>query len=155
MKRVMIIISILLLLVTACARQDKTLPPEQDIIENGQDMDQDIIDEEIEDGIGEEEGNVIEDEREEVNDPEENEVDDLDFNMATGIYIGAIDSNSVEINVQEIPEGSTGIRVFAISEGIVSEIALRDLNTNDRIKFQYYFNEDFHRDLIVEIVKID
>ncbi|MDD2433471.1 MAG: hypothetical protein PHX01_07280 [Clostridia bacterium] len=85
--------------------------------------------------------------------PEEPAAPPTEVQTETGKFLGQIDSNSIEIEVNDEAE-KTQIQAFQLSEEIKENFSDYNLSPNDKISFSYQTPAE-GRPIITEIKKIE
>jgi len=83
--------------------------------------------------------------------PTDEEDETADILTATGRYVGLADSNSVEIQLDDITENE-GYRVFRLSDEIKANYDSLGLETDDKVSFEYQEVENA-QPLLIKIEK--
>ena len=70
----------------------------------------------------------------------------------SGTYVGQIDNNSIEIKISGVPEEKAA-KAFRFTDDSKAIFDGLELQEGDKVKFQYYINED-EQNILVNIEKI-
>jgi len=115
----------------------------------------DVIEEEVSEETSEEaieeaiEGTLPEEEEEPV---VENEMEE-DMESTTGIYVGQIDGNSIEVELTDISAEDT-FKAFRFSEAVKANFGDYDLTEGDRIRISFKLDEN-NASIIHNIEKVE